>query len=79
MWRGAPQSSPADEVGATEQPIIWLRETTDQWTRTWYTDLSKTTQVGAETCGNGLLTRTGTRLGDYTQASTSTRGPQNPD
>lgn len=74
-----PEPSLSDDVGSTKQPIIWLCEATDRWTRTWYMDFSQTTRVGTEYCCNGLLTRTGTRMGYYTQASTLTCGPQDPD
>lgn len=72
---GAVQDEAAvEEVGSTEQPIIWICEPTDRWVRTWYTNSSRTTRTGYEFCCDGVLTQQGTRSNYYTQQSYSTCG-----
>jgi len=58
------------ELASTEQAIIWACNGGSSWTRYWYSDSSRTNEVGREDCYcDGSLYAYGTTRGYYSQVS----------
>jgi hypothetical protein len=54
--------------GTTEQQLLWACRGTSTWTRYWYSDSSKTNEVGREDCEcDGTVYKYGTTRGYYSQ------------
>ncbi len=65
---GVVEEEAPEALGTTEQELIWACKGTSTWTRYWYSNSSKTNEVGREDCEcDGTVYKYGTTSGYYSQ------------